>query len=387
MNIRIKTFLALSLFFCASCAQKAETEAISINPDTINAEYRLASYPIDVTSNCPWSVKIQDSDAAWVSIPTKGSGGEKINVRILKNPYKDARSATLEFITGTGVSASLKINQAGDPNAEEKVEMNVRLGTYNLRMEQADEAAENKWAVRKDRLLVSIRENAFGIFGVQEVNTTMQSWLKTNFGSEYEIFFFSPYSQSGTGDKAQGILFKAKEFDLISKGFFWASNTPDIMTKNDTGDQGNFSRGGNWVILKHKETGIELFFMNTHGCLNSQPNKDNAIYYKQIEQKYNTRSLPSFFVGDMNARPTYDAIATFKLHWKDSYDVVASDKKSGPENTYNGFTATQGKYRLDYVFCRGDKYKVNAYCVNNKLYNGQFASDHFPVYADVTINK
>ena len=134
-----------------------------------------------------------------------------------------------------------------------------------------------------------------------------------------------------------------------------------------------------WVLIKGGSPGSVF--------LGASPWNDELIYYKQIEQKYNTRSLPSFFVGDMNARPTYDAIATFKLHWKDSYDVVASDKKSGPENTYNGFTATQGKYRLDYVFCRGDKYKVNAYCVNNKLYNGRFASDHFPVYADVTINK
>lgn len=377
----------MSLLFCAGCAQKAETEKISVSPDTVNADYGLASYPVDITANCPWTVKIQDSDAAWISIPTSGSGDEKLNVRLMKNPFKDARSATVEFVTGSGSRAALKINQAGDPNAEEKVEFSTRLGSYNLRMEQSDEAADNKWAVRKDRLQVSIRENDFGVFGVQEVNTTMQSWLKTNFSSDYSIFFFSPYAQSGSGDKAQGILYKTKEFELQSKGFFWACNTPDTMTKNDVGDQGSFYRGGCWVILKQKTTGIEFFFMNTHGCLNSQPNKDNAVYYRQIEAKYNTKGLPSFFVGDMNARPTYDAITTFKAYWKDSYDIVASDKKTGPENTYNGFSAPQGKYRLDYVFCRGSRYKVTAYCVNNKLYNGLYASDHFPVYVDVTINK
>lgn len=377
----------MSLLFCAGCVQQAETESISVSPATVKADCKLASYPVEITANCPWTVEMQDSDADWISMPSSGSGNEKLNIRILKNPFRSSRSAKVEFVTASGASAVLTVEQEGDPLAKDKVEMTARLGTYNLRMEQADEAADNKWNIRKDRLLTSIRENAFDVFGVQEVNTTMQNWVKSNFGTDYGIFFFSPYNQSGSGDKAQGILYRTRDFDLVRKGFFWACSTPDTMTKNDTGDSGNFYRGGCWVVLKHKSTGIELFFMNTHGCLNSQPNKDNAKYYRQIEEKYNTSSLPSFFVGDMNARPTYDAITTFKTYWKDSYEAVPSAKRTGPENTYNGFSAQQGKYRLDYVFTRGNTITHDAYCANNKLYNGMYASDHFPVYVDVTIYK
>ena len=375
----------MSLLLCVSCTPEAET--ICVEPSSLRAECKLASYPIEITSNSVWTVKMDDADKSWISLPENGDGNEKLNVRILKNQYRSSRSANVQFVTPGGVSATLAIEQAGDPLAKEKQEVTVRLGTYNLRMEQSDEAADNKWAVRKDRLLTSIKENDFDIFGVQEVNTTMQNWAKTNLGTDYGIFFFSPYNQSGSGDKAQGILYRSKDFELVKKGFFWACSTPDAMTKNDVGDSGSFYRGGCWVILKHKGSGVQLFFMNTHGCLNSQPNKDNAVYYSQIEKKYNTDGLPSFFVGDMNARPTYDAIATFKTWWKDLSETVPAAKKTGPENTYNGFSSQQGKYRLDYIFGRGDGITPVEYCTNNKLYNGMYASDHFPVWADVKISR
>lgn len=374
------------IFLCTQCAQKAETEALSVNPSEIQAGYAVKSYTVELTANCAWKATLTPADASsWVSVPASGNGSQKLNIRVLKNQFNAERRVNVQFYSAGGAKASLDIVQAGDPGAGDKVEMTARLGSYNLRMQQSDEEEVNKWDVRKSRLKTSILENNMDVFGVQEVNTTMQTWLKSNINDTYSFFFFSPYAQSGTGDKAQGIIYKTKVFDLVESGFFWAGTNPDTMCKEDTGTSGNFNRGGCWAILSHKATGIKIFFMNNHGCLNSTPNAQFAHIYVDQEKLRNKEGLASFFVGDMNARPTYDAIATYKTYWQDSFETAAS--KTGPENTYNGFSSVTGKYRLDYIFWRGSQITVSSYCCNNTLYGGLYASDHFPVYADVKVIK
>ena len=74
------------------------------------------------------------------------------------------------------------------------------LGTYNLRMEHLDIGRDNRWEVRKPRLMESLRGAGFDAAGLQEVNSRMQRDLMEEFGDEYSFWFFSPYSQTGEGD-------------------------------------------------------------------------------------------------------------------------------------------------------------------------------------------
>jgi len=381
------TILSTAILLVSCGGKEPLSESISVDPATLEAGHELGSYHISVKSNCSWSVSMTAEVAYWVSMPSGGSGDGSVSVRVLKNPYKSERTGTVEFVTPSGKKATLAVKQAGDSSKEEELSANLRLGTYNLRLQASDEQDINKWATRKSRLYESIKDNSFDIFGVQEVSSTMQSDLKTQYKDTYAFYFFSPYSQNGSGDKAQGIVYKPGLFEISETHFFWACSTPDTMTENDKGSEGNFKRGGCCCVLTHKATGIKLFFMNTHACLNSEPNKTNASVYVDMEKKYNTKGYPSFFVGDMNARPTYDAIATYKSYWKDAYTSTTS--RTGVENSYNGFSSTSGKYRIDYVFYKsdGDKVSLKAYSCSNKLYSGQYASDHFPVYVDVTIKK
>ena len=95
------------------------------------------------------------------------------------------------------------------------MEMRFTLGTYNLRMEHLDSGHDNCWAVRKPRLLASLRSAGFDVAGLQEVNSRMQRDLTEELGNEYSFWFFSPYSQNGEGDKAHGIMFKKSLFDRL----------------------------------------------------------------------------------------------------------------------------------------------------------------------------
>lgn len=388
---RIITSLSiiLSLFSCSEKGHRVE-ESISADCESVAATSEMATYKISIVANCEWMAEILDANdepVVWASLSRKkGYGDASLSIRVFENDYNISREARVHIYTSRGTILDIPLVQQGVEGGTEHLSLNLRVGSYNLRMASLDSDADNKWSVRKSRLQQSIIDNDFDIFGIQEVNLETQAWIRETFGTEYELWVFSPYSSNvdGSGDRAQAILYRKNKFSVSDKHWFWASATPDVGSLNDTGSNGDYRRGGHCAIFTHKLSGMKFFFMNTHGCLNREPGDTYAHVYIDKEKQYNTANLPSFFVGDMNARPEAGATTTYKTHWKDCY--LTAKKKSGSENTYNGFNSPNGKNRIDYIYYRGNVV-VNEFCTNNKLYGGLYASDHFPLWADVVISK
>lgn len=260
----------------------------------------------------------------------------------------------------------------------------VRVGSYNLRMQQLDKG-DNAWSVRRARLMQSIRDNAFDVFGVQEVADFAQDDLREDLGDTYDFVFFSPYSQDGKGNKAQGIAFRKSRFKLVESRYFWYSDEdPLVMTENDHiiygGKKHHFKRGGLYAILKDRKTGKKIFFLNNHGILDKEENLRYAHVHLDIEKKYNTKGYPSFFVGDFNARANHPSHELYRSYWKDAADI-ASDR--GP--TFNGFKSDTAEWNLeahiDFIYYRNIGDPVEYKC-NRDLIDGFYASDHFPIWAD-----
>lgn len=264
----------------------------------------------------------------------------------------------------------------------------VRIGSYNLRMQQMDKG-ENVWQdCRRPRLMQSIRDNKFDVFGVQEVASFAQDDLREDLGDIYEFIFFSPYSQDGVGDKAQGIAYRKSRFELVESKFFWYSND-DItkMVDNDhaflSGKRRKFNRGCVYAILKDLKTGKKIFFLNNHGILDKDENLLYAHVHVDIEKMYNPEGLPSFFVGDFNARVDHPSHEVYRAHWKDAADIAGKRVA-----TFNGFKSDNAEWdseaHIDFIYYRNCR-KPKRYMCNQALIDGKFASDHFPIWADFKI--
>ena len=78
---------------------------------------------------------------------------------------------------------------------------------------------------------------------------------------------------------------------------------------------------------------------------------------------------------------------TYTSHWDDSYITAGEEKRTGPEFTLNHYTDPEGTKRIDFIFHRGDNIILEHYTCDNTLYDGLYASDHFPIYIDVVIQK
>ncbi len=292
-----------------------------------------------------------------------------------------------------------KLNLTYVPTDEvipEKTNFTLRIGTYNVRKQgiTADKGTANEWSKRKSRLIKSIKANKFDVFGVQECTYTAMNDITAEIKSTYGYKFFNPYNSGGnmvSNQEGIGIFYNKNLFTISDWHYFWAGTNPDTMSQSDTGDSGNYNRGACCCVLTHKETGLKFFVMNMHGCLNNASSYKWANVYIAREKKYNTKGYPSFFIGDMNARPFTDGDAEeldsklYREYWTDPYlwlpkTAIDSEK----QGTYNGYSAPGS--RLDYVYYRGKVEPVKYVC-NQDLYDGYFASDHYPVYIDAIIRN
>lgn len=389
--------LSVAGVLTVSCGGKVNPtqESLSLDPVTMDVPKDLASYKISVSSNVSWTASFEAESASggeWGRLDrSSGTGDATLTLRLNENTYKSSRSGSVVVKTAGGLSQSVAVTQQGnDGTGREPITASFRLGTYNLRGSWLTESDKNNaWEVRQTRLGESIRDCAFDVFGMQEVGSAAQTWLKSTFSGTYSFIFFSPYYQSGAGDKGQGIAWRTDAFTMSGWHNFWLGDDPGTMSRNDTGDQGNFNRGGCCCILTHKSTGLKFFIMNTHACLNPEMRELYAPQYERMEKQFNTDGLPSFFVGDMNSTEETEPgspYAVFTSYWRDAYKEAPANKRFGAAGSFNGYASVSGKKRIDLIFLRGgSSVTVDSYTCKNTLYGGLYASDHFPVYVDLTV--
>jgi len=264
---------------------------------------------------------------------------------------------------------------------------NLRIGSYNLRMQQLDKNTPDSWDLRHSRCVQSILDNEFDVFGVQEMADFAEAELSQDLFKEYAMIFFSPYKADGSGGKACGIVYRKKRFKLVDYHYFWISDTPYEVSWNDhynyNGKEGSYARGGACAIFKDKQTGKMFFFMNHHGILNKEENLKYAHVLVDMEKKYNPKGYPSFLVGDFNARVDNPSHKIWREHWNDSADLFGER-----QCTMNAFSPDPAEWmkerHIDFIYYRNIDAPVQ-YMVNQQLYDGRCASDHFPVWADFVL--
>lgn len=275
----------------------------------------------------------------------------------------------------------------------------VRIGTYNLRRAKLDRNSEdNNWEKRLPRLVESFLLENMDICGVQEVDTEQQESLPALLaqrGLEYDSYFFSPYADDGVGTKAHGILWKKDRFQAGEPHFFWTSDPPELRQVNDHGNgaiKSNFYRGGFCITLTDlKNNGAKYFVMVTHAPLSKEDHAQNAHVYADIEKKYNPEHLPSFFIGDFNAKESDECSGYYRTYWTDSYLYFDDEPamRFGPPGTFNAWKPDKIKgpdRRIDFVYFRGNKVKPMRYVCDDTLFGGLCASDHYPVYVDFDVS-
>lgn len=163
-------------------------------------------------------------------------------------------------------------------------------------------------------------------------------------------------------------------YELIDTQTFWLSDTPEKMS-NTWG--GAYLRICTFVALKNRNTGKEFIVANVHLDYISQEIRMKSI--RLIYDRLSVLNLPTVIMGDFNCTPKSKAAALAKQYFVD----IGQGFKDENKGTFNDFQKEYPDKKLDFMLQIPGSFTVNKYEVIDKKFDNHYASDHFPVYAEI----
>lgn len=255
----------------------------------------------------------------------------------------------------------------------------IRIASYNLRYANKSDSG-NLWENRLPAVANLIQFHNFEIFGTQE-------GLRHQLDSlEAKLPNYKWYGKGRDDGEAKGehsaIFFKPSIFDLLDKGDFWLSETPD---KPGFGWDARFNRICTWVKLKHKASKKIFYVFNAHYDHQGVKARQNSSLLILEKIKSIAGKQPAILTGDFNGdhqSEWYQTIAS--SGWlKDSY--FQAPNPYAPNGSFNAFSSRSiGTGIIDHIFVT-EPFKVKQWGLLTDTYFGKFPSDHFPVLSVVKL--
>jgi endonuclease/exonuclease/phosphatase family metal-dependent hydrolase len=260
--------------------------------------------------------------------------------------------------------------------AKDSKKSELRVMSFNIRLGVANDG-ENRWDLRKDLVVETIRKYNPDLLGLQEVFPMQEEYLRENF-PEYIYYGRSRLVDPKDGE-ACSVMFRKDRFEAIKKATFWLSET-----ENEPGSKSwdsSLPRIANIVRLQDKQVEEEkLVLINTHFDHRGKVAREEAA--KIIKKRVFALEKGAHVVitGDFNSgegsRPYQflvggNLIDTFRS---------AHPTRTEEEST---FTAWKGRLignRIDWVLC-SPNFRVLSSEINRANENGRYPSDHYPVTA------
>jgi endonuclease/exonuclease/phosphatase family metal-dependent hydrolase len=256
----------------------------------------------------------------------------------------------------------------------------INIATYNLRL-QTDADTGNLWVQRAPLVVSLIRFHQFDVFGTQEGFSNQLNDIRKNL-PEYDFYGAGRDDGKDQGEHS-AIFFRKDRFTLLKNGDFWLSQTPDQPSKG--WDATCCNRICSWVYLTDKTSGRNFYFFNAH--FDHEGNIARIESSKLVLQRITSiaGNEPVIFTADLNGdRQTewYRNIGSSDIVHDSHGDVNFPYESNG---TFNGFgkTVSSGPV-IDHIFI-SRHFLVNRWGILTDTFRGKFASDHFPVMAEVSL--
>lgn len=262
------------------------------------------------------------------------------------------------------IAAVLLIGLLSCQNQKPAENGSFTTASYNLRYANAeDSAAGNGWGKRYPVMAKLIQYHGFDIFGTQEGYIRQLEDMKAALPG-YEYIGVGRNDGKEAGEHS-AIFYRTDKFDLIKKGDFWLSETPDTAS---IGWDAVLPRICSWGHFKCKDTGFEFLFFNLHMDHIGKKARVESAFLVQEKMKELGADLPAILTGDFNVDQTHSSYKALVSNGvlKDSYE--AADFRYATNGTFNSFDSNNfTESRIDHVFV-SPLFKVKKYGVLTDTY-------------------
>ena len=185
----------------------------------------------------------------------------------------------------------------------------------------------------------------------------------------FSRFFSDTYFSTNNNNVT--FFFRKDRYELVEKGFFYLSPTPD-MRSQFPGDSG--PRSCCWAIVTDKSTGKDLFVCDAHLDWNNDTQRalQLEVMIEQLSSYF--AQYPTIACGDYNSPPDGPIYARITQLLTDS-QVSAQKDLSTVDFTYHGFG--EAASTIDYVL-HNQLLSPDLYYILSDDYEG-YVSDHYGV--------
>ena len=266
----------------------------------------------------------------------------------------------------------------------------LKIATCNIQMAPAPEKVY--WAqTRRDAEKALQRRYRFDIFGAQET-----------FKHQIDSILPEGYSYVGAGrddgreaGEYSPIIFNTKKIKCLKSGTFWLSETPE---KVSFGWDAACRRVCTWGEFEDTASGKKFYFFNTHLDHVGVKARENGVKLIMRKIAEIAGNNTYFLTGDFNIAPDNPALAPLfaSPKFRHARDV-SEEPASVPSGTWHAYTGIPTVY-IDYIFVSPDVRVGAFYAITdrlgkveydrskpqNKQADVDYASDHFPLCAEVS---
>jgi endonuclease/exonuclease/phosphatase family metal-dependent hydrolase len=251
--------------------------------------------------------------------------------------------------------------------------------TYNLRLDTPRDGAD-AWPLRKEAVKALVRWHEFDLVGTQEGFVEQVEELAAMPGFAYVGVGRDDGRRAG---EHAAILYRTARFELLDKGDFWLSPTPDKPGKG--WDATCCNRIASWARLRERASGKAFFVFSVHFDHEGVQARRESAHLMLRKMREIAGDAPALCLGDFNATPDSEPIRIMAAGLRDARRVSAAPPY-GPVGTFNGFKLDAPlQERIDYVFLT-PHWRVLRYAALTDTYQARYPSDHLPVVVRVALD-
>ncbi|WP_341368873.1 endonuclease/exonuclease/phosphatase family protein [Yoonia sp. BS5-3] len=263
----------------------------------------------------------------------------------------------------------------------------LRVATYNVHYiilrQQTGPWSVGDWERRKGPLDLAFKAIDADVIGFQEMESFARGNNQTNLTLDWLLANNPGYEAAAVGDPAvfpstQPILYRADRLRLLDQGWFFFSDTPDVIYSRTF--NGSFPAFTSWAQFEDQGSGQIFRVVNLHTDYASRANRI------QSAQLVAARTAPwmdagetLFVIGDLNARRgdrVHDILAETRLDFAPVQGATYHFNRG-----INLFGA------IDHIGVSGDATLVGDPVVLRDKFDGEWPTDHYPVIADYRLGS
>ena len=246
---------------------------------------------------------------------------------------------------------------------------NVRVMSFNIKVGGNCEA-------RHGAVVGTILKYSPDLLGIQEANGKWMDFLTAGLSDIYgHVYLGRDDLERGEGTP---VFYKKELFELVSHGTKWLTDTPDTVS---VVEGSRYTRIMTYAVLRDRRDGKQTVMVSTHLDYVSDPVA--LVQAKKLHglcRELFGEDMPIFITGDFNMTPDTETVkymtTDFALASAGDNDVI-----SDPTPTNYG-----ARIIIDYCFYSPKHATPTAYKVIEDKVDGEYPSDHWPLYADFAMN-